>query len=192
GGERVVAAGVEEHQLDLGISHGLVERQVDIDGGAELDVHFRLDVGIDRQQVVRAGDGDAVTGIEEHRDIGTLSALAEVEQLLGHLVAGEIGALDDLETDIAENASHGPGVDRRVRKLRHILVAAVADDKGDALVGQGRLHAEKDEKEGGKEGQVAHLKSPGIKKEQAETLKRQPTRKATALRHKKMSRCPGC
>ncbi len=116
GGERIVAAGVEEHQLDLGVAHGLVERQVDVDGGAKLDVHFRFDVGIDRQQIVGAADGDAVTGIEEHGDIGALRLLAEVEQLFRHLVAGEVGAFDHLEADIAQHARHRLGVDRRVRQ----------------------------------------------------------------------------
>ena len=54
GGEWIVAAGIEEHQLDLGIAHGLLERQVDIYGSAELDVHFRFEVGIHRQQIVGA------------------------------------------------------------------------------------------------------------------------------------------
>ena len=101
GGERIVAAGVEEHQLDLGVRHGLLQGEVDIDGSAELDVHLGLQVGIDRQQVVGVVHGDAVAGIEEHGDVGAFRLLAEVEQFLGHLVAGEIGALDDVEADIA-------------------------------------------------------------------------------------------
>ena len=35
-GERIVAAGIEEHQLDLGIAHGLIERDVDVDGAPNL------------------------------------------------------------------------------------------------------------------------------------------------------------
>ena len=108
GGERIVAAGVEEHQLDLGVAHGLVEREVDIDGGAELDVHFGFDVGIDRQQIIGAVDGDAVAGIEEHRDVGALRLLAEFEQPLGHLVAGEVGAFDHVEADIAKHRWPSP------------------------------------------------------------------------------------
>ena len=80
-GERIVAAGIEEHQLDLGIGHGLLQREVDVDGAAELDVHFGFDVGIDRQQVIGAVDGDAMAGIEEQRDVGALGLLAELEQL---------------------------------------------------------------------------------------------------------------
>ena len=87
GRERIVAAGIEEHQLDLGVAHGLFEREVDIDGGAELDVHFGFEVGIDRQQVVGAVHRDAVAGIEEQRDVGAFGLLAEVQQLFRHLVA---------------------------------------------------------------------------------------------------------
>ena len=89
-GERIVAAGVEEHQLDLGVAHGLFEREIDVDGGAELDVHFGLEVGVDGQQIIGAVHRDAVTGIEEQCDIGALGLLAEIQQPLCHLVAGEV------------------------------------------------------------------------------------------------------
>ena len=89
-GERVVAAGVEKHQLDLGVAHGLFECDIDVDGSAELDVHFGFEVGIDGQQIVGAVHRDAVAGIEEQRDIGAFGLLAEVQQPLRHLVAGEV------------------------------------------------------------------------------------------------------
>ena len=141
GRERIVAAGVEEHQLDLGIAHGLFEREVDIDGGAQLDIHFGFEVGVDRQQIIGAVHRDAVAGIEEHRDVGAFRLLAEVEQLFRHLVAGEVGPFHDLEADIAQELGHRLGVDRRVRQRRHVLVGAVADHEGDALVGQRRVRA---------------------------------------------------
>ena len=139
GGKRIVAAGIEEHQLDLGVAHGLVERQIDVDGGAELDVHFRFDVGVDRQQIVHAADGDAVAGVEEHRDVGALRLFAELEQPFGHLVAGEVGAFDDFESHIAKHARYRLGVDRGVGERLNILVGAVADDKGNTPVGLGRM-----------------------------------------------------
>ena len=88
--ERIVAAGVEKHQFDLGVRHGLLQRDVDIDGGAELDVHLRFEVGIDRQQIIGAVNGDAVAGVIEQRDVGAFGLLAKLEQPLGHLVAGEV------------------------------------------------------------------------------------------------------
>src|SRR5213595_216772 len=82
--ERIVAAGVEEHQLDLGVAHGLLQRQVDIDGGAELDFHLGFEVGVDRQQIVAAVHRDAVAGIEKQRDVGAFRLLAEVQELFRH------------------------------------------------------------------------------------------------------------
>ncbi len=159
-GERIVAAGIEEYQLDLGVAHGLVEREIDVDGGAEFHIHFRFDVGVDRQQVVGARDGDAVAGIEEHRDVGVLCLLAEVKQPFRHLVAREVGPFNHLETDIAQRACHRPGVDWGVGKGRHVPVGAVADHEGDAAVGlggsSGKCHAEK----ANDQGEVAHWKYP--------------------------------
>ena len=159
--ERVVAAGIQEHQLDLGIAHGLFEREVDVDRGAELDVHLGFEVGVDGQQIVGAVHRDAVAGIEEQRDIGAFRLLAEVEQLFGHLVAGEVGALDHLEADIAEHPGHRLGVDGGIGQRRHVLVGAVADDEGDALVGEG-IRVGADEKSCGGQccDQEAHLRSP--------------------------------
>ena len=59
------------------------------------------------------------------------------EQQLGHLVTGEIGALDNLETNIAKHAGHRLGINRRIWKLGDIFIRAIADDKGDATVGLG-------------------------------------------------------
>jgi hypothetical protein len=140
--ERVVAASVQKHQFDLGVGHGLLQRDVDIDGAAQLDVHFGFEIGVDRQQIVGAVDGDAVAGIEEQRDVGAFGLLAKLEQPLRHLVAGEVSAFHDVETDIAQELGHRLGIDRRIGKRRHVLVGAVADHEGDALVGEGRIGAE--------------------------------------------------
>ena len=75
-------------------------------------------------------------GIVEDGDVGALGFVAELKQLVGHGVAGEVGALDHFEADIAERGRHRLRIDRRTRKRRDIPVGAVADDKGDALVGE--------------------------------------------------------
>ncbi len=163
GRERIVAAGIEENQLHLGVGHGLLERQVDIDGRAELDVHLGFEVGIDRQQIVAAVHRDAMAGIEKQRHIGAFALLAEFEQLRRHRVAGEIAALDDLEADIAKHPRHRLGVDRRVRELRNILVGGIADHEGDALVSERRTAAENEHCEGHCREQDTHGLSPEIK-----------------------------
>ncbi len=126
----------------------------------ELDVHFRFDVGVDRQQIIGAADGDAVSGVEEHCDVGALCLLAEVEQLLRHLVAGEVGAFDHVEADIAQRPCHRLGVDRRVRQCGDVLVGAVADHEGDTLLGARGAGGEDHADQGKDEGWEAHLKSP--------------------------------
>ena len=145
--KRIVTAGIEEHQFDLGGLHGPVEREIDVDRIAKLDVHFGFDVGIDRQQVVDAVNGDAVAGIKKHRNIRALRFLAEFEQPPGHLVAGEIDALNDVESRVAKQAGHRPGIDRRVRKRRYVFVGAVADDKGDTAFGPGGIGADEKSQE---------------------------------------------
>ncbi|MHC2686353.1 hypothetical protein ACVJDU_007917 [Bradyrhizobium diazoefficiens] len=162
-GEGIVAAGIEEHQLHLGIRHGLLQRQIDVDGSAQLDVHLGFEVGVDRQQVIGAVHSDAVAGIKEKRHIGAFALLAELEQLRRHGVAAEVAALDHVEADIAQHPCHRPGVDRGVWKLWDILVGGVADHEGNALVGERRVTAEDEGCEGHCRDQETHGLSPEIK-----------------------------
>src|SRR6185503_8121040 len=67
-GQRIVAAGIEEHQVDrvAGELH-LAENA----GGADrlqLDVAFSLDLGADRQQKILTVDLHAVAGVVEQAD----------------------------------------------------------------------------------------------------------------------------
>jgi len=57
-------------------------------------------------------------------------------------VAAEVDAFDDVEADIAQHAGHRLGVDRRVRKLRHSLVAELPTTKATPLVGESRAAAD--------------------------------------------------
>ena len=101
-----------------------------------------------------------MAGVEKYRDVGALRLLAEFKQALGHFIAGKIGAFDDFKAHIAKHGRHRLGVDRRVRKLRYVFVGAIADDKGDAPVGLGRLRREQHAKQGNNNGEIAHLKAP--------------------------------
>lgn len=140
--ERIVTAGIQEYELHLRVRHRLIEREVDIDRRAQLDVHLGFQVCVDRQQVVHAVHGDPVAGIKEYRDIGAFTLLAELEKLCSHGVAGEVGALDDIESDIAQHPGHRPGIDCGVGELRDILIGGVPDDEGDALVRQSCVAAD--------------------------------------------------
>ena len=76
--------------------------------------------------------------------------------------------LDHVETHVAEQAGHRGGIDRRVRKRRHMLVGAVADDKGDAPVGFGGIRTDEKPQDRQCKDQQAHgpifpdLKSGGV------------------------------
>ena len=103
-----------------------------------------------------------MAGIEEQRDIGAFGLLAELEQFFRHLVAAEVGAFHDVETDIAQHLGHRLGVDGWIGQRGDILVGAVADHEGDALVGEGGVGG--NEIDGGCDGcdQEAHFHSPLI------------------------------
>ncbi len=95
-GQRVVAAGVEDHQaqsLGLGdLAQHQVERQRLVQ-----QVALALERGVDRQQVVLAGDLDAVAGVEHQRDVGRFGLEAEVAQRVLHAELVEVGPQLDLE-----------------------------------------------------------------------------------------------
>jgi len=55
-----------------------------VDHGTMLNVRLRLELGINRQQVVGAVHRNAVRGMEEQRDLGALRSLAEVAQPIRH------------------------------------------------------------------------------------------------------------
>jgi hypothetical protein len=88
-----------------------------------------------------------MAGIKEHRNIRALGFLAEFEQPLGHLVAGKVDALNDVETCVPEHAGHRLGIDRRVWERRYVFIGAIAYDKGNPPVSFGgiRTHQHADD-----------------------------------------------
>ena len=82
--ERVVAAGVEDDELQLaGRRHAgqhPVERH-----GLVLHVGGALQLGIDGNQVVAAVDLDAVAGVVDHGPVGAGGLVLERRQRLAHL-----------------------------------------------------------------------------------------------------------
>jgi hypothetical protein len=75
--ERIVAAGVEQHQVDPGAGFfHLVENA----GGADhlrKDIGFVLRMGIDRHQIIEAVRLHAMAGVIKQRDVGAGQFLAE-------------------------------------------------------------------------------------------------------------------
>ncbi len=125
-GERVVAAGVEDHQAELlrlgDLAHHQVERQ-----GLVEQVALALEGGIDRQQVVLAGDLDAVAGIVDHRHVGLFRLEAEVAQGMLHAELIEIDPEVDVEVGLTQGLGDRFRVVARIGQLLGVLIGRVTD-----------------------------------------------------------------
>lgn len=76
-GEGIVAAGVEQHQIDAGLRvFHVVEHRLQAEALLR-DVLLAFDQRVDRRQVVLAADLQAVAGIEEQRDLVGADQVAE-------------------------------------------------------------------------------------------------------------------
>src|SRR5690348_9415225 len=87
GGERVVAAGIEEYHRDAAVALELFEHEVELDG-LEVEIGIRLELGVHRREEVLAVDLEAVPGIEEKTDVGAGELGCELSDALLHLVLG--------------------------------------------------------------------------------------------------------
>ena len=129
--ERVVAAGIEEHQAGLGLLLHDVEDVVDRHR-LEPQLHRRVEPGIDRHDEVAAVDLQAVAGIEEQPDVRAFERIGELADLALQRALAEIVALDDLEADLAQPCRDVGGVIDRIGQRAGFLIGAVADDQRDA------------------------------------------------------------
>ena len=95
--ERVVTAGIEDHHVEPGArALHLAQHEVDVHH-LEIDVGLARRIGADRNQIIRAGDLNAVAGVIEQRDVGALNLAAEILHGAVHrrLVEIELGAAAD-------------------------------------------------------------------------------------------------
>ena len=92
----------------------------------------RADIGVDRHEEVLAAGLDAVAGIVDDRDVGSLGILDEAfevaAQLAGIAVVGDVG----LEAEAVEHLLDGACVVFGIGQLRDVLVVGLADDQRDA------------------------------------------------------------
>ena len=113
--KRIVAAGIEHDQPQLagavGRRHHAIERDRLV-----LGVAIAGQPGIDRDQVIRAADLEAVTGIKDHGDIGLIGIDLEFSNRPFQF---DIGGVDD-DVDIIEAgiAKHLPDRDRIPLRVR--------------------------------------------------------------------------
>ena len=139
--ERIVAAGVEDDEIELGAGAlHLAQHQIGVEH-LEVDVGLLGRIGVDRHEIIRAAHLHAVAGIVEQPDIGALQLRAE--SLHGAVEAGLVeielrAAADQREAERAQRVGHQLGVVRGIVEPRDVAVGRVADDQRDALVGECR------------------------------------------------------
>ena len=111
--ERVVAAGIEHHEIEPGAgAFHLAKHQADIHH-LEVDVGLTGRVGADRDQEIRAAYLNAMAGIIEHRDVGALQRRPEflhgkVERGLVQIELRPVA--DQGEAQAAQRRRHQRGV----------------------------------------------------------------------------------
>ena len=140
--ERIVAAGVEDDQPDLGdrrdgLAH-IFQRQ-----RRGLQRIERGRVGIGRQQPVVAGDLDAVAGEIDQRHIGAGAVVAKILERAAHPLEVAVGLQRHLEAKLLEHVADRLGVVDRVVELADVLVAVLADDQRHAPFGRRRAGNER-------------------------------------------------
>ena len=144
-GERIVAAGVEEDEMDALAALELLDQAAQVDRLAH-DVVGRSQGGVDRHEVVLRRELEAVAGIVEERDIRLAGLADEARDEALHPRLVEIGAGDDLEAEALEGAGDVARVVARIGQRLQFPVAAVADDEGDPLLRLRHAGAEDDER----------------------------------------------
>ena len=101
-------------------------------------LRLRLKIGRSRHQQILLdpvrGDGEAVTGEIEERDLGAFAGLGKVGHRLFEAVEIEVGLHGDREADAFETVGDEAGVDGGVRE-RGVRIGAVGDDERDEAAG---------------------------------------------------------
>jgi len=146
-GERIVAASVQDHELEALDRIERLEHAIERHGFV-LDVEIAQQPRVRGHQIIGAVDLDAVTRIIDHRDIGIAGNLGEFADRAAQVGNAEVTpAVDRVEAGLLEQCGHGVGVARRVGEPRHLLISGHADHQRDALVRQ-RLSSRKAEQKG--------------------------------------------
>ena len=133
--KRVVAAGVEDDDVDPLLTLHLAQDEVDIDR-VDVEVGDGFELDVDREKVVVLLHRDAVSRIVDERRLGIRQRRRELRKLGPHFGEAEIVAVDDFEADPAQRCGHALCVDRRIFQGRSPLVGAVADDERNTPLGR--------------------------------------------------------
>ena len=131
--EGVVAAGVEKDEMapsslaEFG-EHGIERNR------PRRDVIERAQLGADGHEVVAASELEAVSGIIEERNVGARQLQGEFLDRALHRGEIEIEFERNLEPQRLQRRGDVLRVVRRIGERGDVLVGAVADDKGEAVV----------------------------------------------------------
>ena len=137
--KRIVAAGIEEHDIGLvgAAELHLLQNEIEIDG-VEVEVALVLQLGIDRNEVVAPGDLQPVSRIEEDSDVGVFEQLREAADARIEIPLIDVDAEHDVEPGALERRRYVVGIVDGVGERGDLLVGRVADHQRHALLGGGR------------------------------------------------------
>ena len=121
----VVAAGVKDDDAHGRIRRERGEHRLDRNR-ARLKLRRLLQFGIHGNEVVAPVHLQAVTGIEDQRDVGVVGGLRELVEKLGHPCFVQIRSLDHRETGAAQRVCDKLAVGGRVWKGDGMGIGAVA------------------------------------------------------------------
>ena len=131
--ERIVAAGVEDDDVDAVLPLHFLEQERDADRvQIKVGRTFQDDVG--RDEVVLLIDRDPVAGIVNDRRLGAGERGGELGDFPAHLVDVEIVAVDHLKAELAETVGDRSCVEDGVIETNGVLIGPVPDHQRDALL----------------------------------------------------------
>ena len=119
--QRIVAAGVEQHNAGLGLPFHLLEDERQRQA-FEIGIAFTGEPRVDRHEIVLPPDRHAMARIEEQGKVGAGQLDAELADhpLHGSLV--EVMAFKNLEAQPPQRRGHVGGIVLRVLQFRRILI----------------------------------------------------------------------
>ena len=160
--ERVIAAGVEQYQVDPGAGFFQLVEDAGHADHLRKDIRFVERMGVDRRQIIEAVSLDAMAGVIEQRNVGAGQLGLELLKRLieAGLIEIQLGAAADHEkAKRQQRIRHQPGVGRRVWQHRHRAVGRIADHQCNALFGM-RHRGHPGAQQNGREKQSRHDADP--------------------------------
>ena len=136
-GHWIVAAGVDDHDLEAGDAGERVARSVEPDH-LEPDRNVVLDLGVDGHQEIASLALDAVAGIIEQRRIGILRRPGETREGHVHAALVDVELELHLEAELAQQGGDVLGIVARIGERRRARIIGIADDQRHAPLGEGR------------------------------------------------------